>query len=152
MEDWPVYKVRCPTSDVKQKPKYRILHRNCLLLVTNEDDPVVPGQSAQAKVSPVVSNATLEAAVEDEGPSGPLPSLLTRQEGDMTSQVWLNGEFRTKPWTQMMSRAPESPPDQPGDEVSDLESGMSDSESEGCSPVVTRPWGSTVCETSQMAT
>ena len=131
LEDWPVYKVRCPTSDAKQKSKYRILHRNCLLLVTNEDDAVVPGQSAQAKVSPVVLNATPEAAVEDEGPSGPLPSLLTQQEGDMTSRVWLNGEFRTKPWTQMMSRAPESPPDQPGDEVSDLESSMSDSESEG---------------------
>ena len=131
LEDWPVYKVRCPTSDAKQKPKYRILHRNCLLLVTNEDDAVVPGQSAQAKVSPVVLNATPEAAVEDEGPSGPLPSLLTRQKGDMTSRVWLNGEFCTKPWTQMMSRAPESPPDQPGDEVSDLESGMLDSESEG---------------------
>ena len=128
-EDWPVYKVRCLTSDVKQKPKYHILHRNRLLLVTNEDDAVVPGQSAQAKVSPVVSNATPEAAVEDEGPSGPLPSLLTRQEGDMTSRVWLNGKFRTKPWTQMMSRAPGSPPDQPGDEVSDLESGMLDSES-----------------------
>ena len=131
LEDWPVYKVRCPTSDAKQKPKYRILHRNHLLLVTNEDDPVVPGQLAQAKVSPVVSNATLEAVVEDEGPSGPLPSLLTQQEGDMTSRVWLNGEFRTKPWTQLMSRAPESPPDQPGDKVSDLELGMLDSESEG---------------------
>ena len=131
LEDWPVYKVRCLTSDVKQKPKYRILHRNHLLLVTNEDDAVVPGQSAQAKVSPVVLNATPEAAVEDEGPSGPLTSLLTRQEGDMTSWVWLNGEFRTKPWTQMTSRAPESPPDQLGEEVSDLESGMSDSESEG---------------------
>ena len=77
LEDWPVYKVRCPTSDAKQKPKYCILHRNRLLLVTNEDDAVVPGQSAQAKVSPVVSNPTPEAAVEDEGPSGPLPSLLT---------------------------------------------------------------------------
>ena len=131
LEDWPVYKVRCLTSDAKQKPKYCILHRNHLLLVTNEDDPVVPGQLAQAKVSPVVSNATLEAAVEDEGPSGLLPSLLTQQEGDMTSQVWLNGEFHIKLWTQLMSRAPESPPDQPGDEVSDLESGMSDSESEG---------------------
>ena len=128
LEDWPVYKVR---SGAKQKPKYRILHRNCLLLVTNEDDSVVPGQSAQAKASPVVSNATLEAAGEDEGPSGPLPSLLTRQEGDTTSRVWLNGEFHTKPWTQLTSRAPESPPDQSGDEVSDLESGMSDSESEG---------------------
>ena len=131
LEDWPVYKVRCLTSDVKQKPKYCILHRNRLLLVTNEDSPVVPGQSAQVKVIPVVLNATLEAAVEDEGPSGPLPSLLTRQEGDMTSRVWLNGKVHTKPWTQMMSRALESPPDQPGDEVFDLESDMSDSESEG---------------------
>ena len=77
LEDWPVYKVRYPTSDAKQKPKYHIHHRNCLLLVTNEDDPVVPGQLAQAKVSPVVSNATLEAVGEDEGPSGPLLSLLT---------------------------------------------------------------------------
>ena len=59
------------------------------MLVTNEDDAVVPGQSAQAKVSPVVSNATPEAAVEDEGASGPLPSLLTQQEGDITSRVWL---------------------------------------------------------------
>ena len=82
-------------------------------------------------MSPAVSNATPEATVEDEGPSGPLPSLLTQQEGDMTSRVWLNGEFCTKSWTQMMSRAPESPPDQPGDEVSDLESAMLDSESEG---------------------
>ena len=131
LEDWPVYKVRCSTSDVKQKPKYRILHRNHLLLVTNENDPVIPGQLAETKVSPVVLNATLEAAIKEEGPSGPLPSLLTQQEGDMTSRVWLNGEFRMKPWTQLMSRAPESPPDQPGDEVSDLESGMSDSESEG---------------------
>ena len=131
LEDWPVYKVRCLNFDARHKPKYHILHRNCLLLVTDEDNPVVPGQLAQAKVSPVVSNATPEATGEDEGPSGPLPSLLTRQEGDMTSQVWLNGEFRTKPWTQLMSRAPESPPDQPGDEVSDLESGMSDSKSEG---------------------
>ena len=131
LEDWPVYKVRCLTSDAKQKPKYRIPHRNCLLLVTNEDDPVVPGQLAQAKVSPVVLNATLEAASEDKGPYGPLPSLLTRQEGDMTSRVWLNGEFRTKPWTQLTSRATESPPDQLGDEVCDLESGMSDSKSEG---------------------
>ena len=131
LEVWPVYKVRCLTSDVKQKPKYRILYRNRLLLVTNEDDPVVPGQLAQTKVSPVVSNATPEATGEDEGQSGPLPTWLTQQGGDMTSRVWLNGEFRTKPWTELGSRAPESPPDQFGDEVSDLKSGMSDSKSEG---------------------
>ena len=152
LEDWPVYKVRCPTSDAKQKPKYCILHRNRLLLVTNEDDSVVPGQLVQAKVSPVVSNATPEAAGEDEGPSGPLPSLMTRQEGDMTSRVWLNGEFRTKPWTQLMSRAPESPPDQPGDEVSDLELGMLTPSRRGRSPMVNRPQGLTVCETSRTAT
>ena len=35
LEDWPVYNVKCPTSDAWQKPKYQILHWNCLLLVTN---------------------------------------------------------------------------------------------------------------------
>ena len=44
LEDWPVYKVKCPTSDVRQKPKYRILHRNCLLLVTDEDASSIPGK------------------------------------------------------------------------------------------------------------
>ena len=130
-EDWPVYKVRCPTSDAKQKPKFQILHRNCLLLVTNEDDTVIPGQQAQAKVIPTISNATLEASVDGEGLFEPLPSLVTQQEGDTTSWVWLNGEFHTKPWTQTMSRAPESPPDQIEDEVSDLEPDLSDSKPEG---------------------
>ena len=60
LEDWPVYKVKCPTSDDRWKPKYRILHRNCLLLVTNEDASDIPGQ-AQAKATPTVSNATPEA-------------------------------------------------------------------------------------------
>ena len=60
LEDWPVYKVRCLTSDDWQKPNYRILHQNCLLLVTNEDVSDIPGP-AQAKVTPTVSNATLEA-------------------------------------------------------------------------------------------
>ena len=43
LEDWPVYKVKCPTSDDRQKPKYRILHRNRLLLVTDEDASSIPG-------------------------------------------------------------------------------------------------------------
>ena len=60
LEDWPVYKVKCLTSDDRQKPKYWILHRNCLLLVTNEDASDIPGQ-AQAKATPTVSNATPEA-------------------------------------------------------------------------------------------
>ena len=101
------------------------------MLVTNEDDTVVPGQSAQASVNSCAPNATLEATVVEEGSSEPLPSLVTQQEGDMTSRVWLNGEFRTKPWTQTKSKAPESPPDQVENEVSDIESDISDSESEG---------------------
>ena len=60
LEDWPVYKVKCPTSDDRWKPKYWILHRNRLLLVTNEDASDIPGQ-AQAKATPTVSNATPEA-------------------------------------------------------------------------------------------
>ena len=87
LEDWPVYKVRCLTSDAKQKPKYQILHQTRLLLVTNEDDTVIPGQPAQAKVTPTISNATLEASVDGGGLFAPLPSLVTRQEGDMTSRV-----------------------------------------------------------------
>ena len=60
LEDWPVYKVKCPTSDDRQKPKYRIRHRNRLLLVADGEASSIPGQ-AQAKVTPTVSNATLEA-------------------------------------------------------------------------------------------
>ena len=60
LEDWPVYRVKCPTSDDRRKPKYRILHWNHLLLVTNEDASDIPGQ-AQAEVTPTVSNATPEA-------------------------------------------------------------------------------------------
>ena len=120
MEDWPVYKVKCPTSDDRQKPKYR----NHLLLVTDEDASSIPGQ-AQAKVTPIVSNATPEAFPEGTGLLEKLlPSLVTRQGGDMTSQVWLNGEFRMKPWTQ-------SPPDLIGEEVSEPESEFSDSVPEG---------------------
>ena len=65
LEDWPVYRVKCPTSDDKQGPKYRILHWNCLLLVTNEDAPNIPGQ-AQAEVTSTVSNATLEAFQQEQ--------------------------------------------------------------------------------------
>ena len=106
LEDWPVYKVKCPTSDDRQKPKYGILHRNHLLLVTDEDASCIPGQ-AQAKVTPIVSNATPEAFPEGTGLLEKLlPSLVTRQGGDMTSRLWLNGEFHTKPWTQTVPEAP----------------------------------------------
>ena len=69
---------------------------------------------------------------------------MTRQGGELTSMVWLNGEFRTKPWTQVVSGATPSPPDLHVDEVSGDES----TEPEGSSPVVTWTLGSTVYETS----
>ena len=131
LEDWPVYKVKCPTSDDRQKPKYRILHRNCLLLVTDEDASSIPGQ-AQAKVTPTVLNATPEAFSAGTGSLEKLLSfLVTQQGGDMTSWVWLNGEFCMKPWTQTVPKATQSPPDLIKDEVSEPELEFSDSEPEG---------------------
>ena len=131
LEDWPVYKVKCPTSDDRQKPKYWILHRNCLLLVTDEDASSIPGQ-AQAKATPIVLNATLEAFSVGTGSLKKLlPSLVTRQGGDMTSWVWLNAEFHMKPWTQTVPEATQSPPDLIEDEVSEPELECSDSEPEG---------------------
>ena len=131
MEDWPIYRVKSPTSDDRQKPKYQILHRNRLLLITNEDASNIQGQ-AQAEVTPTVSNATLEAFSAGVGLLERLqPSLVTQQGGELTSWVWLNGKFCTKPWTQMVPEATESPLDLIEDEVSDLESALSDSEPEG---------------------
>ena len=131
MEDWPIYRVKCPTSDDRQKPKYRILHWNRLLLVTNEDASDIPSQ-AQDKVTPTVLNATPEAFSAGVGLLERLqPSLVTQQGGELTSRVWLNCEFRTKPWTQTVPEATQSPPDLIEDEVSDPESALSDSEPEG---------------------
>ena len=133
LEDWPVYKVKCPTTDARQKPKYRILHQNHLLLVTNEDASDIPGQ-AQAKATPTVSNATLEAFSAGVSLLEKLqPSLVTRQVGGSTSQVWLNGEFRMKPWRQTVLEAPQSPPDlmEPGPTLTQR----------GHSPMATRPLG-----------
>ena len=49
----------------------------------------------------------------------------------MTSRVWLNGEFRTKPWTQMVPEGTQSPLDLIGEEVSEPELEFSDSIPEG---------------------
>ena len=131
MEDWPIYRVKCPTSDDRQKPKYQILHQKHLLLVTNEDASDIPGQ-AQAEATLTVSNATPEAFSAGASLLERLqPSLVTQQGGELTSQVWLNGKFRTKPWTQTVPRATQSPSDLIEDEVSDPESSLSDSELEG---------------------
>ena len=90
LEDWPVYKVRCLTTDAQQKPKYRILHRNHLLLVTDEDASGIPGQ-AQAKATPTVSNATLEAFSAGVGVLGVLASTVlgdsTRRWTDLSGVV-----------------------------------------------------------------
>ena len=131
LEDWPIYRVKCPTSDDQQKPKYWILHQNCLLLVTNKDASDIPGQ-AQAKVTPTVLNATPGAFSAGVSLLERLqPSLVTRQGGALTCQVWLNGKFCTKPWTQTVPGAIQSPPDLIEDEVSDPELALSDSEPEG---------------------
>ena len=130
MGDWPVYKVRCPSTDDKWKPKYWILHRNCLLLVADEDVSDASGH-AQAKATPTLPNATSEALSVGVGSQESLPSLVTQQGGELTSMVWLNGEFRTRPWTQAVSGATLSPPDLNADEVSEDESTLIDSESEG---------------------
>ena len=131
LEDWPIYRIKCLTSDDRQKPKYRVLLRNHLLLVTNEDASDIPGQ-AQAEVTPTVLNATPEAFSVGVGLLERLqPSLVTQQGGELTSQVWLNDEFCTKPWTQMVPGATQSPPDLIEDEVSDPELALSDSEPEG---------------------
>ena len=119
--DWPVYKVRCPSADDGQKPKYRILHRNRLLLVADEDVDDA-SDHAQAKATPTLPNATHEALSVGVGSQESLPSLVTRQGGELTSMVWLNGKFRTKPWTQVVSRVTPSPPDLHVDEVSGDES------------------------------
>ena len=86
-EDWPVYRVKCPTSDDRQKPKYRVLHQNRLLLVANEDASDIPGQ-AQDEATPTVSNATPEAFSAGVGLLERLqPSLVTQQGGELTSWV-----------------------------------------------------------------
>ena len=131
LEDWPVYKVKCLASDARQKPKYWILHRNCLLLVTNEDASSIQGQT-QAKATPTVSNAIPETFSAGISSLEKLPpSLVTRQGGDITSRVWLNGEFRMKPWTQMVLEATQSPLDLIENEVSEPDLEFSDSEPEG---------------------
>ena len=131
MEDWPIYEVKCLTSDDRQKPKYWILHWNHLLLVTNKDASDIPGQ-AQAEANPTVLNAIPKAFSARVSLLERLqPSLVTQQGGELTSQVWLNGKSHTKPWTQTVPGATQSPPDLIEGEVSDPESALSDSEPEG---------------------
>ena len=62
LEDWPVYKVRCPPSGHRRNPSYKFLHRNCLLLMSPEDASDEVQDNAQPFVNtPTISNATLRA-------------------------------------------------------------------------------------------
>ena len=125
LEDWPVYKVKCPPSENKHKAKYLTLHRNGLMLVPPEDD--TPQDPTQLKVAAaIVLNANIGTILYDGkfdcsdcGMS--LPSLLTRQGVDKIPHVWLNGEFRTQLFTQIKSEATESPQDSVENDVSDPE-------------------------------
>ena len=100
LQDWPVYKVKCPPSENKHKAKYLTLHHNRLMLVPSGDD--MPQDPTQLKVAAaIVLNANIgtilydgESDCSDSGTS--LPSLLTQQGVDKIPHVWLNGEFHTQ--------------------------------------------------------
>ena len=134
LEDWPVYKVKCPPSENKHKAKYLTLHRNCLMLVPPEDD--TPQDPTQLKVAAAfVLNANIgtvlydgESDCSDSGMS--LPSLLTQQGVDKIPYVWLNGEFCTQLFIQIESEATDSPQDSVENDVSDPEPVSTDSDEE----------------------
>ena len=81
LEDWPVYKVKCPPSENKCKAKYLTLHHNHLMLVPPEDG--TPEDPTQLKVAAaIILNANIgtvlydgESDCSNSGTS--LPSLLT---------------------------------------------------------------------------
>ena len=131
LEDWPVYKVKCPPSENKRKAKYLTLHRNHLVLVPPGDD--TPQDPTQLKVTAaIVLNANIgtvlydgESDYSDSGTS--LPSLLTRQGVDKIPHVWLKGKFCTQLFTQVESEAIQSPQDSVENDVSDLEPVSTDS-------------------------
>ena len=134
LEDWPVYKVKCPPSENKRKAKYLTLHPNCLMLVPPGDD--MPQDPTQLKVTVAIvlnaNNWTIlydeESDYSDSGTS--LPSLLTRQGVDKIPHVWLNGEFCTQLFTQVESEAIQSPQDLVENDVSDPEPVSTDSDDE----------------------
>ena len=103
-----------------RNPNTRILHRNRLLLVADEDVDDASGH-AQAKATPTLLNATHEALSVGVGSQESLPSLVTRQGGELTSMVWLNGDSIPSLDTSRVRGDTESP-DLHVDEVSGDES------------------------------
>ena len=133
LDNWPVYMVKCPPTSNKSKHTYQILHQNHLMLVPSENDSPHDATHLQAAAA-IILNTTigaflvkLDSAQESEQI---FPSLLTRQNGEQTPHVWLNGEFHTKPWTQLESSLTECSLSLEGDEVSELEPALSGSEEE----------------------
>ena len=134
LEDWPIYKVKCPPSENRHKATYLILHRNHPMLVPPGDD--MPQDPAQLKVvAAIILNANIETVLYD-GESDcsdsctPLPTLLTRQGVDKIPHVWLNGEFCTQLFTQVESEAIQSPQDSVENNVSDPDPVSTDSDDE----------------------
>ena len=134
LEDWPVYKIKCPPSENKCKAKNLTLHRNHLMPVPPGDD--TPQDPAQLKVGvAIVLNANIGTILHDveadcSDSSTYLPSLLTRQGVDKIPHVWLNGEFPTQLLTQIESEATQSPQDSVENDVSDPEPVSTDSDDE----------------------
>ena len=132
LEDWPVYRVKCPPSENKRKTKYLTLHCNRLILVPPGDD--IPQDPAQLKVAvAIILNANIGTILYDgesdcSGSGKSLPSLLTRQGVDKIPHVWLNGEFRTEFFTKVESEAIQSPQDSVENDVSDPEPVPTDSD------------------------
>ena len=102
------------------------------MLVPPEDEPETQ-ENTQTNVQPqIIPNSNLEATqarVDSKELKRSLPSLMTRQGSDPTSRIWLNGEFRTKPWA-TLPEAPEGPTDTKSCEDSDSEPASSGSETE----------------------
>ena len=136
LDDWPVNKIQCLPTGNQHNPTYRILHRNCLMLVLSEDDTASDTTQLLA-LAAIVLNACLDevddgdvASEEEAAPESVTPSLLTHQGGGPIPHVWLNGEFHTQLYTQMENKAVESQPESIVDDVSDTEPVSSGSEDE----------------------
>ena len=131
LDDWPVYKVQCPPTGNQCNPTYQILYQNCLMLVPSEDDTASDSTQLLA-LAAIILNACMgtllfevdegDVASEDKAiPESVTLSLLTRQGSGPIPHVWLNGKFHTQLYTQMESKAVESPPESTEDDVSDTE-------------------------------
>ena len=64
LEDWPVYKFKCPPSENRRKARYLILHHNHLMLVPPGDN--TPQDPAQLKVAAaIILNANIGTILYD---------------------------------------------------------------------------------------